>query len=107
MPCRCSETLALACTKPCPLRAVCAGCAACHLLFLYHPVLRVFGRSGGPWGYKVALRETLPHSLLYDIVVDPLDAYVLTTDQDGMMRQWDATTGAVLRVMEPQVGAGE
>jgi hypothetical protein len=70
----------------------------------------VLGSSPGAcsaYGYKQSHRETLQHSLLYDLVVDPLDAYVLTADQGGSMRMWDATHGSVLRSIQPEVGAGE
>lgn len=78
------------------------------LLCTNHCTHRVLGaHPGAAYGYKVALKETLPQHLLYDLVVDPLDAYVLTADQNGIMRQWDAASGRVLRTMQPEVGAGE
>lgn len=71
---------------------------------------RVLGSSPGAYsayGYKQTHRQVLQHTLLYDLVVDPLDGYVLTADQGGVMHQWDAATGGVLRAIQPEVGAGE
>lgn len=95
-------------------------CGSLHLAGLGHPApyklvdipfcCRVLGSSPGPgsaYGYKQTHRETLQHTLLHDLVVDPLDSYVLTADQGGSMRMWDATSGSVLRSMQPEVGAGE
>jgi hypothetical protein len=70
----------------------------------------VLGSSPGAhsaYGYKQTHRQVLQHTLLYDLVVDPLDGYVLTADQGGVMRQWHAGTGGVLRAIQPEVGAGE
>jgi hypothetical protein len=71
---------------------------------------RVLGSSPGAcsaYGYKQTHKETLQHTLLYDLAVNPLDSYVLTADQGGSMRMWDATNGSVLRSIQPEVGAGE
>ncbi len=71
---------------------------------------RVLGSSPGAcsaYGYKQQHKETLPHTLLFDLVVDPLDAYVLTADQGGVMRMWDPASGSVLRSIQPEVGAGK
>lgn len=51
--------------------------------------------------------ETLPHSLLYDLALDPLDQFIFTTGQDGLLRQWDVATGALQRTLTPEAGAGE
>jgi len=50
--------------------------------------------------------ETLPHSLLYDLALGPLEQYVLTTGQDGLLRQWDVASGALMRTLQPEAGAG-
>lgn len=86
------------------------ACALTDLAALTCPCCRVLGSSPGAcsaYGYKQSHRETLQHTLLYDLVVDPLDAYVLTADQGGSMRMWDTTQGSVLRSIQPEVGAGE
>lgn len=70
----------------------------------------MLGSSAGAcsaFGYKQTHKETLQHTLLYDLVVEPMDAFVLTADQGGGMRMWDAATGSVLRSMQPEVGAGK
>lgn len=79
-----------------------------------HPLLlslfRVLGSSpgaGSAYGYKPRHKETLAHTLLFDLVVDPLDAYVLTADQGGVMRMWDSASGSVVRSIQPEVGAGK
>lgn len=85
-------------------------CALTGLAARTRPCCRVLGSSPGPcsaYGYKQSHRETLQHTLLYDLVVDPLDAYVLTADKGGSMRMWDAAHGSVLRSIQPEVGAGE
>lgn len=45
--------------------------------------------------------------MLFDLVVDPLDQYVFTTGQDGLLRQWDVATGSLQRTLAPEAGAGE
>ena len=80
------------------------------LLLLLLLFCRVLGSSPGAfsaYGYKRRHKETLAHTLLFDLVVDPLDSYVLTADQGGVMRLWDAACGSVLRSIQPEVGAGE
>jgi hypothetical protein len=68
----------------------------------------MLGSSGaGAYGFQAVQKLTLQHSLLHGLVVDPLGSYVLTCDQAGTMQQWDATTGVLLRCMQPEVGAGE
>lgn len=67
---------------------------------------RVLGGAadGGTAAYHI---ETLPHSVLYDLAVDPLDQYVFTTGQDGLLRQWDVASGNHQRTLAPEAGAGE
>eukprot|EP00775_Hariotina_reticulata_P013699 gene13699-13821_t len=67
-------------------------------------IFRALGSAGGTAAYHV---ETLPHSLLYDLALDPLQQYVLTTGQDGLLRQWDVASGALVRTLQPEAGAGE
>jgi hypothetical protein len=74
------------------------------------PLSRVLGSSpgaGSAYGYKQRHKDTLAHTLLFDLVVDPLDAYVLTADQGGVMRMWDSANGSVMRSIQPEVGAGK
>lgn len=61
------------------------------------------GPDAGSATYHI---ETLPHSLLYDLAVHPLEQYLVTTGQDGLLRQWDVTTGALQRTLAPEAGAG-
>ncbi len=64
--------------------------------------------AGGADGSSAAYHiETLPHSLLYDLALDPLEQYVFTTGQDGLLRQWDVASGALQRTITPEPGAGE
>ncbi|KAF6266674.1 hypothetical protein COO60DRAFT_8922 [Scenedesmus sp. NREL 46B-D3] len=69
-------------------------------------IFRVLGGGvdSGSAAYHI---ETLPHSMLFDLVVDPLDQYVVTTGQDGLLRQWDVATGSLQRTLAPEAGAGE
>ncbi|WIA09056.1 hypothetical protein OEZ85_008470 [Tetradesmus obliquus] len=67
-------------------------------------IFRVLGGDSSSAAYHI---ETLPHSMLFDLVVDPLDQYVFTTGQDGLLRQWDVATGSLQRTLAPEAGAGE
>lgn len=82
-------------------------CQQCVSPSLLHRVLGSSPGAHSAYGYKQTHRQVLQHTLLYDLVVDPLDGYVLTADQGGVMRQWHAGTGGVLRAIQPEVGAGE
>ena len=72
----------------------------------FAPVCRLLRTC--PDGSSVAYHiETLPHSLLYDLALDPLEQYVFSTGQDGLLRQWDVASGALQRTLTPEAGAGE
>lgn len=62
------------------------------------------GANGSSVAYHI---ETLPHSLLYDLALDPLEQYVFSTGQDGLLRQWDIATGALQRTLTCEAGAGK
>jgi hypothetical protein len=40
------------------------------------------------------------------MVLDPLGGYVMTSGQDGVLRQWDAGSGQLKRQIKPELGAG-
>jgi hypothetical protein len=55
------------------------------------------------------VREVLqqPLSASYAMAVDPLDSWVLTTGQDGVLRQWDTTSGVLKCQLQPELGSCE
>lgn len=87
------------------LRAACRCLAACACRTLDGSAAGAPGCSR-QWGYNVSVRESLPSTLPHGLALSPLEDFVLTTSADGVLRQWDTSSGTLKRQLPPELGAG-